>query len=125
GPVNLSPPERATVIQVESALDMHAAVMENLANTDVVIASAAVADYRPARVESAKIKKSAGEFSLAFVENPDIVAEVARHKDIYVVGFAAETSELLEHAQAKLQRKQLDMIVANDVSNRRIGFNSD
>lgn len=125
GPVNLSPPERATVIQVESALDMHAAVMENLASTDVFIASAAVADYRPARVESAKIKKSAGEFSLAFVENPDIVAEVARHKGIYVVGFAAETSNLLEHAQAKLQRKQLDMIVANDVSNRRIGFNSD
>lgn len=128
GPVNLTAPERVAVIRVESALEMHKAVQETLANTDIFIASAAVADYRPARVESAKIKKSAGEFHLSFVENPDIVADVAKaakSEGIYVVGFAAETSELEAQAKDKLQRKGLDMIVANDVSNTRIGFNSE
>lgn len=125
GPVNLPVPERVHFVQVESALDMHAAVMTHLEQTAVFIASAAVADYRPAQVESGKIKKSAKGLKLDFVENPDIVADVARHEDIYVVGFAAETDNLLEHASEKLRRKKLAMIVANDVSRKEIGFNSD
>lgn len=125
GPVNLNAPDRARVVHVESALEMRKAVMDNLDGADVFIASAAVADYRPAWVESGKIKKSAQGFALAFIENPDIVAEVAELGSLYVVGFAAETSALVEHAQEKLQRKKLDMIVANDVSRKGIGFNSD
>src|SRR5690606_27247624 len=125
GPVNLPVPERVHFVQVESALDMHAAVMAHLEQTAVFIASAAVADYRPAQVESGKIKKSTKGLKLDFVENPDIVAEVAAQENTYVVGFAAETDNLLEHAREKLRRKKLNMIVANDVSRKEIGFNSD
>lgn len=125
GPVNLPIPERVHFVPVESALDMHNAVMAHLDDTAIFIGSAAVADYRPEQVESGKIKKSVQGLRLDFVENPDIVAEVAEHENIYVVGFAAETDNLVEHAKEKLRRKKLDMIVANDVSRKGIGFNSD
>ena len=126
GPVNLPTPERVARLDVTSALDMHAASLKLAPEADIFIASAAVADYRPADVAEQKIKKTGDEIQLTLVKNPDIVAAVAASSPKpFTVGFAAETEKLLEHAQSKLQRKGLDMIIANDVANRRIGFNSD
>jgi phosphopantothenoylcysteine decarboxylase/phosphopantothenate--cysteine ligase len=93
---------------------------------DIFIACAAVADYRPADVQSHKIKKNAEEMSLQLVRNPDIVSAVAAvDEPPFTVGFAAETRNLLTYARDKMQRKKLDMIIANDVSQPGIGFNSD
>ena len=125
GPVALEPPERAEVIQVESALEMHAAVMANMSQADIFIGTAAVADYRPAKTETGKIKKSGEPLSLSLVENPDIIADVAKNGRAFCVGFAAETSNIEEYARKKLNDKQLDMIAANDVSRTDIGFNSE
>lgn len=127
GPVWLSPPEHVTFVQVESALQMHAAVLGVASEADVVIAAAAVADYRPAQVVAEKIKKKKGDTTqLALIKNPDIVAAVAALEGRrFVMGFAAETQLLEEYAQDKLKRKGLDAIVANDVSRGDIGFDSD
>ncbi len=125
GPVSIPAPERVQLIQVESALEMHAQVMEQLEGIDIFIGAAAVADYRPIKAESAKIKKGKQAFQIEFTENPDILAEVASNEHIYTVGFAAETSDLEAYARAKLLGKKLNMIVANDVSRKDIGFNSD
>jgi phosphopantothenoylcysteine decarboxylase/phosphopantothenate--cysteine ligase len=85
-----------------------------------------VADYRPAVIEKRKIKKGPEEISLRLVRNPDIIAAVAASESHpFTVGFAAETNDLLAHAREKMVRKGLDMIVANDVSDSSIGFNSD
>jgi phosphopantothenoylcysteine decarboxylase/phosphopantothenate--cysteine ligase len=93
---------------------------------DIFIACAAVADYRPATRAGQKIKKSDEEITLTLQRNPDIVATIsAMDSRPFTVGFAAETQQLREHALGKLERKGLDMIVANDVSDSRIGFNSD
>jgi phosphopantothenoylcysteine decarboxylase/phosphopantothenate--cysteine ligase len=93
---------------------------------DIFIACAAVADYRPAVCATQKIKKAGEEMQLTLVRNPDIVATVAARKDRpFTVGFAAETEKLREHARGKLEAKGLDMIIANDVSDSSIGFNSD
>ncbi len=117
-----------TRIDIISALDMQQAVQENLAGVDIFIGVAAVADYRPATVQQQKIKRAGNEgagMSISFVENPDIIAGVARHKPRpLVIGFAAETNNTLEHAREKRIRKGLDAIVLNDVSDPSIGFNS-
>ncbi len=119
GPVGLADPESVTVIRVETAREMLAAV-EGALPCDVAVMAAAVADWRVASEASEKIKKGPeGTPSLAFVENPDILATVGRHPTLrpkLVIGFAAETENLLVNAQAKLAKKGADLIVANDVS---------
>lgn len=126
GPVALATPPRVQRIDVVSAADMLAAVESVVAGADVFIATAAVADYRPARVADQKIKKSADALSIELVRNPDIVATVAARRDRpFVLGFAAETERLQAHARDKLLRKKLDMIACNDVARRDIGFQSD
>ncbi len=129
GPTALPVPPGVKRIDVLSADDMLAAVTANLAATDLFIGVAAVADYRVAEVASEKIKKTAKTrdgISIDLVPNPDIIAHVATTTNGPVtVGFAAETHKGLEHARAKLERKNLDMIALNDVADSRIGFASD
>jgi phosphopantothenoylcysteine decarboxylase/phosphopantothenate--cysteine ligase len=126
GPVSLAPPEHVQLFEVLSADQMLECCLGLLLECDIFIACAAVADYRPARVESQKIKKAAEEVDLKLVRTPDIVAAIANSENRpYTVGFAAETNDVLSYARDKMLRKNLDMIVANDVSNHSIGFNSD
>ncbi len=126
GPVHIDTPERVEVIQVNSAQEMLTASRNIVSTADIFIASAAVADYRPANRADQKIKKTGDTISIECVKNPDIVATISSEfPELFMVGFAAETEHLLQHAQSKLHKKGLDMIVANDVSNTAIGFNSD
>ncbi|MBT6126301.1 MAG: bifunctional phosphopantothenoylcysteine decarboxylase/phosphopantothenate--cysteine ligase CoaBC [Halieaceae bacterium] len=126
GPVSLDPPEHAKCHRVESAQEMLEACLDLVADCDIFIACAAVADYRPAQIEGQKIKKGAEEISLQLVKNPDIVNAVAAgERAPFTVGFAAETQNVLGYARDKMQRKGLNMIIANDVSDHGIGFNSD
>lgn len=126
GPVQLATPDRVQRIDVESALQMLTAAQTAVADADIFIATAAVADYRPAAVAEQKIKKSADTLTLELVKNPDIVATIAaREPRPFVVGFAAETEKVVEHARDKLARKRLDMIACNDVARGDIGFQSD
>lgn len=126
GPVALDTPPRVERTDVVSARDMHAAVLARAGRCDLFIACAAVADYRPARMAAQKVKKEGASLQLALVRNPDIVAEVAALPlRPFTVGFAAETGNLLAHARDKLERKRLDLIVANDVSGRDLGFHAD
>ena len=153
GPVSLPPPFGVEMHLVETAMQMRDAVSDFITDADALIMSAAVADFRPARVAEQKIKKlrteatgqhREDEFSIDLVANPDILGELAlalkgghagaQHNGISIpqlkrrlirVGFAAETEHLVEHAQAKLQRKQLDLLVANDVSRTDSGFGTD
>ncbi len=126
GPVALSPPERADVHSVVSTLDMHEKCMELASRADIFIGAAAVSDYRVAEPESTKIKKKSGDqLELILIENPDIIKDIAAlETKPYVVGFAAETDNVKAYARSKLEKKNLDMIIANDVSDSRIGFNS-
>lgn len=127
GPVNIQPPEHAVVTQIESAQDMLNASLADLDQCDIFIGCAAVADYRPTSVAEHKIKKGNEEImELHLVKNPDIIATVAsQNNKPFTVGFAAETRDVISYAKGKLERKNLDMIVANDVSQEGIGFNSD
>lgn len=128
GPVHIPPPERARTMTVGSAREMHRAVMDHLGQLDLFVGVAAVADYRPLEVSSGKIKKSGRTdktLSIELVENPDIIAEVAEHPEIFCVGFAAETSNVESYAREKLIKKNLQMVVANDVSRSHLGFDSD
>ena len=128
GPVQLATPSGVNRLDVTSAQDMFDAVMDNIHQQHIFIAVAAVADYRPAQVANQKIKKEgqAGPVELTLVQNPDIVASVAAlDSPPFTVGFAAETHQVLEHARAKRQRKGLDAIIVNDVSDQSIGFSSD
>lgn len=126
GPVNLAPPFGVELVAVESAAEMHKAVMERAGECTVIIKAAAVADYRPAERCGAKIKKQNAELSLQLLKTPDILAELGRMGNSpYLVGFAAETGNLLEFATRKLHEKNVDLIVANDVSQPDAGFNVD
>lgn len=126
GPVNLAEPDHVRVLRVESASQMLDQCLQLLPQCDIFIGCAAVADYRPAVIEKRKIKKGPEEISLRLVRNPDIITAVAASENRpFTVGFAAETNDLLAHAREKMVRKGLDMIVANDVSDSSIGFNSD
>lgn len=129
GPVALAAPQGVTTVAVTSAQDMYDAVMARVDDCDIFIGVAAVADYRPASAAGQKLKKSAqgsGERSLDLVENPDIIAAVARREPRpLVIGFAAETQDAVAFARDKRRRKGLDMIVVNDVSDPDSGFNSD
>ena len=126
GPVNIPAPDHVTRIDITSAAEMLDQCLKLLPDCDVFIACAAVADYRPAEIQQQKIKKGAEQLTLELVRNPDIVAAVAASEQRpFTVGFAAETNDVLAYARDKMSRKGLDMIVANDVSDRSIGFNSD
>lgn len=126
GPVNLPPPNGVELVPVISADDMHQAVMERVGACTVVIKAAAVADYRPLERSGAKIKKKMAEISLQLVKTPDILAELGRLENgPFLVGFAAETGNVSEFATRKLREKNVDMIVANDVSQPDAGFNVD
>lgn len=126
GPVIIPAPERVNCVRTESARDMLDASLALLGRCDIFIAAAAVADYRPMTAAHQKIKKSADSMELTLVKNPDVVATVAAHElRPFTVGFAAETQDVDVYARDKLVRKNLDMIVANDVSLSEIGFNSD
>jgi phosphopantothenoylcysteine decarboxylase/phosphopantothenate--cysteine ligase len=126
GPVDLEPPQRCTVIPVISAADMHRATMSACADANILIASAAVADYRPVTVATQKMKKHADAMTLELEKNVDIVSAAAsEYENLFVVGFAAETQDVESYARGKLERKGLDAIVANDVSRSEVGFNSD
>jgi len=127
GPTNLEAPERVKVVEIESAREMLDAVLGMIEGSDVFIGVAAVADYRPARTADQKIKKAGdNDMNLDLVQNPDILQTVANlPTGPYTIGFAAETVNLVENAKSKLERKKLDMIIANNVANQAIGFNSD
>ncbi len=127
GPVNLEPPANVELIQVVSAAEMYAAVMAQADQANVIIKAAAVADYRPVERSACKTKKSACQkLTIELELNPDILAELGKQKgDRFLVGFAAETHDLNKYASQKLQQKNLDMIVANDVTQEGAGFNGD
>ena len=126
GPVNLIAPERCNIVSVISAADMLEATMQACSDADILIAAAAVADYRPVTVAAQKIKKHDDAINLELEKNPDIVSAAAsEYSNLFVVGFAAETQDIESYARDKLQRKNLDAIVANDVSRSDVGFNSD
>lgn len=123
GPVNLPTPESVNRIDVVSAAEMLAATHAAMPDCDVFIGVAAVADYRPAQIETQKIKKSAEQMQLTLIKNPDIISEVAQlEAKPFVVGFAAETNDIVSNGKEKLQRKGLDMLFANNATET---FNSD
>jgi len=127
GPVTLKTPSGVERIDVESALEMHEAVMERARQADIFIATAAVADYRAAHFAEQKIKKTRDALTLELVRNPDILADVAalRSHRPFTVGFAAETHDVLQYAEDKRRRKNLDMIAANQVGVEGSGFESE
>lgn len=130
GPVHLPTPDRVQRMDVVTAREMHALALEQSDHCDLFIGCAAVADYRPETVAAAKLKKDPSQpdqtVEIKLVRNPDVVASVAaKAARPFVVGFAAETHGVISYAQDKLKRKNLDLIVANDVGDTSIGFNSD
>lgn len=126
GPTNLTVPTGVKCVPVCSAREMRAAVLEHAESAEVIIKAAAVADYRPAVRAEQKMKKTGDGLTLQLEKNPDILSELgARKGDKILIGFAAETERLLIHAAEKLKKKNLDMIVANDVTRLDAGFNVD
>ena len=127
GPVNLPEPHGVETIQVSSAMDMHQVVMAEAEHTDIIIKAAAVADFRPTMRGEQKVKKGRSEtMTVELQRNPDILAELGGKKGSRIlIGFAAETEELLNNAREKLTKKNLDMIVANDVTQEGAGFDGD
>lgn len=126
GPTALAAPGGISILKVTSAVEMQDAVMTHVAECDVVIKAAAVADYRPLARSGSKIKKKSDSATVELVKNPDILAGLGNMKTRpFLVGFAAETESLAENAAKKLSEKNLDMIVANDVSQADAGFNVD
>jgi phosphopantothenoylcysteine decarboxylase/phosphopantothenate--cysteine ligase len=121
GPVNLCAPPGMRRVCVETAAQMHDAVMQEIEGTDIFIATAAVADYRPAAPASCKIKKVSDKLEVCMERTIDILHAVAQRADRpYTVGFAAETNNVEEHALAKLMRKNLDLIAANEVGDCKV-----
>ncbi len=126
GPTALTTPDRVTRVDVSSALEMHAAVMPRVLDYDIFIACAAVADYRVAEPGKTKIKRTPQTLTLSLIPNPDILADVCQlAKHPFCVGFAAETDHLIENAQAKLIKKNCDLLIANQVGLNDRGFSSD
>lgn len=127
GPTGLTPPPFVQVEQVVSARDMFEAVQKALPETDILIKSAAVADYRPASVAQDKLKKGDGELSIALERTDDILRWCSqnRHPGLFICGFSMETRDLLENSRKKLDGKKLDMIAANDLRTAGAGFGTD
>jgi phosphopantothenoylcysteine decarboxylase/phosphopantothenate--cysteine ligase len=127
GPTELELPEGVDFLPVESALEMFDAVRRHLFRMEAAVFCAAVADYRPSKAASQKIKKGEESITLEFVKNPDILGSARSEFGFEgtLVGFAAETQNLETYARAKLRRKGCDLVIANDVSKPGIGFDSD
>ncbi len=126
GPTALAPPRMVNVIPVQTAEEMRSAVQKHFAETDIVIKTAAVADYRPKKISPEKIKKGAASLSLEMEKTRDILGELGMKKgQKLLIGFAAETRKVNAFALEKLQKKNLDLIVANDVGRKGSGFGSD
>jgi phosphopantothenoylcysteine decarboxylase/phosphopantothenate--cysteine ligase len=126
GATSAQPPAAVELLRAVSAEEMREAVMREVAGATVFIAAAAVSDYRPTERINHKLKKSAESLTLNLEPTPDILAEVskARQNGLLVVGFAAETDDVLNHARSKLERKRLDAIVANDITQGGAGFDT-
>lgn len=128
GMTTVEPPVNVKLLRGVSAEEMHATVMGELANATVFVGAAAVADYAPANTADAKIKKEGRDtMTLELKKTPDILASVSqkRHEDLLVVGFAAETNDVIGYARSKMEKKGLDMVVANDITAKGAGFNTD
>ncbi|RUO23363.1 bifunctional phosphopantothenoylcysteine decarboxylase/phosphopantothenate--cysteine ligase CoaBC [Aliidiomarina iranensis] len=128
GPCELTTPAGVTRVDVVSAQDMHSAVMANLAGQDIFIGCAAVADFRPMNIAEQKMKKqdNQNEMQISLIKNPDILASVAQQEGApFCVGFAAETENVEAYARKKLAQKGIQLIIANDVSQADVGFNSE
>jgi phosphopantothenoylcysteine decarboxylase/phosphopantothenate--cysteine ligase len=127
GPVSLSVPEGVRLISVESAAEMAEAIHAEAGNADIVIMAAAVADYRPVKTVANKMKKQSGNLVLELERTEDILKSLGQKKKAgqILVGFAAETDDVIAYAKSKLDKKNLDWIVANDVSRADRGFASD
>lgn len=126
GPTQQTPPKVAEYVAVESADQMQQCVLENIEQQNVMVAAAAVADYRPCSVETQKIKKTTERMTIKLVKNPDIL-KTAKQKNphLFSVGFALETEDVIKNARSKLESKQCDMIVANHLSKTNPVFGSD
>jgi phosphopantothenoylcysteine decarboxylase / phosphopantothenate---cysteine ligase len=126
GPVAIHEPEGARMVHVETARDMRTAVMEALRDATIIVKAAAVADYQVTNVPKQKLKKTATRMSLEFDPTPDILAEVGQNKgDRLLIGFAAETQNLIDEARRKMSTKNCDMVVGNLVNQENTGFESD
>jgi len=126
GPTSIAPPAGLELVAVRSAEEMAGAVNQRAPSIDIVVMAAAVSDYRPASVSDVKIKKADGSFSLEMVRTPDILRGLGQSKGaLFLVGFAAETDHLREHARKKLREKNLDLLVANTVGQEGSGFAAD
>lgn len=128
GATTTEPPENVKIIKAISAEEMFNAVMNELPNQTIFIGAAAVADYRPKNIEDFKIKKTGKEtLTLELEKTPDILSNVSnkRHENLLVVGFAAETNDVVNYAKSKMEKKNLDLVVANDITKKGAGFNTD
>ncbi len=128
GETKVEPPGGVKVKKGVSAAEMHAAVMSELSDATVFVGAAAVADYAPVNAATAKIKKEGRDtMTLEFAKTPDILADVSRnrHGELIVVGFAAETNDVVAYARSKMENKGLDMVVANDITKEGAGFNTE
>jgi phosphopantothenoylcysteine decarboxylase/phosphopantothenate--cysteine ligase len=122
----LKVPEAVEWIPVSTTEEMRGAVLDQAAHANIIIMAAAVADYRPAAAQTTKLKRTTDHLTLELEPTPDILAELGRdHAPSILIGFAAETDNIAENAQAKLARKGADMIVANDVTQEGAGFDAD
>lgn len=128
GAISVEPPENVEVIKAISAEEMFQAVMKNLADKTVFIGAAAVADYRPKKTEDFKIKKTNQEtLTLELEKTSDILSTVSKNRseNLIVIGFAAETNDVIGYAKSKMEKKNLDLVIANDITKKGAGFNSD
>jgi phosphopantothenoylcysteine decarboxylase/phosphopantothenate--cysteine ligase len=126
GPTHLTPPKEAEVLHVESAEEMYEKVMENSSSADIIVKTAAVSDYRPVLAHEHKVKKKDGTEFIEFTRTKDILLELGKQKTNQVlIGFAAETQSVDQYAQEKLNKKNLDMIVANNLTAEGAGFGTD
>jgi len=126
GPTDLYPPKGVKLVKINTTLEMYDEVINNYIDKNIIIKSAAVADYRPETVSTNKIKKSEGNLTLTLVRNPDILKKLGELKeDRVLVGFAAESDNVIENAKGKVKRKNLDFIVANDITEEGAGFGTD
>ncbi len=128
GATTVEPPENVKVIRAISAAEMHNAVMKELSKATVFIGAAAVSDYRPRNIADLKIKKTNQDIlTLELEKTPDILSNVSknRHNGLLVVGFAAETNDVVNYAKSKMEKKNLDLVVANDITKKGAGFNTD
>ncbi|MDO5148874.1 MAG: bifunctional phosphopantothenoylcysteine decarboxylase/phosphopantothenate--cysteine ligase CoaBC [Oscillospiraceae bacterium] len=127
GPTDIEPPPFINVVNIVSAQDMFEAVRDNFENCDIIIKSAAVADYRPSSVSDQKIKKKSGDMSISLERTQDILAYLGEHrrKGQFICGFSMETENMLENSRAKLNKKNIDMICANNLRQAGAGFAGD